>query len=267
MAIDKDWAVPVTEAALGAAAKAIIGYLAKEGIAAVAPADRVRSLLDREPEQIAFKVALAGAVGRLERQHPELKHVLFDEHLMTHRAAPTLARALSPIDRPQARELAEAWAHGLGWPPDDPHVDYYEPPAEEFLTWWRKELRSRPEFAPLFDGRALDAIAEASERTAGSVEALRSELDQALLALRYPALDEHVDWASCRRIRELSASVAGREWLLDELEELAGHRSRGYVHSRRRGRPRQDRRGGRHCSQARRSGLPLGRPRRPHARG
>ena len=174
--------IPVlTEAALGAVAKAVFGHVANQVVGEALPTDKLRAWLGRDPQQLAFQVALARTCTVFARHHPEWVESLFDEPFLRGPAAPLLARCLSRDALPDPAELAIAWAEALGLKDEarDRRVADAMPVATDFLRGLEAELRARPEFQPLFDSRALDQMAEATEVTVQALEALRQELLQA----------------------------------------------------------------------------------------
>lgn len=172
----------LTEALIAAITEAVFGYLLEES----GLADKARSWLGRDPQRLAFQVALAKAYAGFADRHPDWAYSLFDEHFLAHSAAPMLARCLERDNTAQPEDLAVAWAEQLGEQriARQERVAQLEPVAGEFLGLLDAELRARPEFQLLFDSRALDDISEATERTAEAVEELREELSQALIAAR-----------------------------------------------------------------------------------
>lgn len=168
----------LTEVALAAVTEAVFGYLLEE----VGVADKVRSWLGRDPQRLAFQVALARAYTTFARHHPQWAASFFDEHFLTHGAAPHLARCLRRTASPDPAEVAAAWADQLGLHREtrQERIAELTPVASDFLHWLQAELRARSEFQPLFNSRALDAITVATAQTAEAVEALWVELRQVL---------------------------------------------------------------------------------------
>jgi len=168
----------LTEALLGAVAEAVFGYLLEQA----GLAEKLRAMLGRDPQRLAFKIALGRAYTAFARHYPQWAASLFDEHFLTHRAAPFLAGCLTRGASPDPAELAGAWAEQMSLPPEERQRRIAEltPACTVFLGWLESELRARPEFQPFFDSRALDAIAEATAETAQAVGALRAELAGAL---------------------------------------------------------------------------------------
>ncbi len=69
------------------------------------------------------------------RKHPEWAASLFDEHFLTHRAAPILARHLASPIPPDAVALAHAWTEQIWVAPDQRRakLDELTPIAADFL--------------------------------------------------------------------------------------------------------------------------------------
>lgn len=169
--------VMLTEAILGAVTEAAFGYLLEEA----GVAETVRAWLGRDLQRLAFQVALSRAYSTFARRHPQWAASLFDEHFLARGAAPFLAGCLTRNKSADPAEMAAAWADQLG--PDDhtrrQRIGELTPVAADFLGWFKAELRARREFQPLFDSRALDAIADATTQTAQALESLKAELQQA----------------------------------------------------------------------------------------
>jgi hypothetical protein len=172
----------LTEALLSAVTEAVFGYLLEES----GLADKVKSWLGRDPQQLAFKIALTKTYTAFAAKHPEWAQSLFDEHFLTHRASPSLALCIQRDSRARPESLAIAWADQMEYQGDarQERIAGVEPVAADFLGLFAAELRKRPEFQPLFDSRALDNISEATKRTAEAIETLQGELNQALETAR-----------------------------------------------------------------------------------
>ena len=168
----------LTEALLGAVAEAVFGYLLEQA----GLAEKLRAVLGRDPQRLAFKIALGRAYTAFARHCPQWAASLFDEHFLTHRAAPFLAGCLTRGASPDPAELAGAWADQMSLPAGERQRRIAEltPACADFVGWLESELRARPEFQPFFDSQALDAIAEATAETAQAVGVLRAELARAL---------------------------------------------------------------------------------------
>ena len=168
----------LTEVLLGAVAEAVFGHLLEQA----GLAEKLRAALGRDPQRLAFQVALSRAYTAFVRHYPQWAASLFDEHFLTHRAAPFLARCLTRGAAPDPVELAGAWADqmSLAAAERQRRIAELTPACADFLGWLESELRARPEFRPFFDSQALDAIAEATAETAQAVGALRAELARAL---------------------------------------------------------------------------------------
>jgi len=168
----------LTEVLLGAVAEAVFGYLLEQA----GLAETLRAALGRDPQRLAFQVALGRAYTAFARHCPQWAASLFDEHFLTHRAAPFLACCLARGASPDPAGLAGAWADQMSLPAEERRQRIAEltPACTDFLCWLESELRARPGFQPFFDSQALDAIAEATAETAQAVGALRAELARAL---------------------------------------------------------------------------------------
>jgi hypothetical protein len=168
----------LTEALLSAVVEAVFGYvLQQSGLA-----EKVRGSLGRDLQRLAFKIALSRAYTAFARNYPQWTASLFDEHFVTHRAAPFLACCLARDAGPDPAGLAATWADQLNLEGErrQPIIAELTPASAAFLSWLESELRARPEFQLLFDSRALDAIADATAETAQAVEHLQRELARAL---------------------------------------------------------------------------------------
>ena len=100
----------LTEALLSAVVEATFGYvLDQTGLA-----EKIRASLGRGPQQLAFKIALSRAYTAFARNYPQWTASLFDEHFLTHRAAPFLACCLARDAAPDPAGLATVWADQLG---------------------------------------------------------------------------------------------------------------------------------------------------------
>ena len=70
---------------------------------------RQETWLQRRLQRAVLRAAQAQAFARFAEEHPLWATSLFDEHFLGHAAAPLVARALDPANRPTAFEFAEAW--------------------------------------------------------------------------------------------------------------------------------------------------------------
>jgi len=70
---------------------------------------RQESWLHRRLQSAALRAAQAQAFARFAEEHPLWAESLFDEHFLSHAAAPLVARAIDPANRPTVFEFAEAW--------------------------------------------------------------------------------------------------------------------------------------------------------------
>jgi hypothetical protein len=70
---------------------------------------RQETWLHRRLQRAALRAAQAQAFARFAEEHPLWATSLFDEHFLCHGAAPLVARAIEPANRPTASEFAAAW--------------------------------------------------------------------------------------------------------------------------------------------------------------
>lgn len=70
---------------------------------------RHETWLHRRMQRAALRSACAQAYDCFAAEHPLWAESLFDEHFLTHAAAPLVARAIEPFNRPTASEFAAAW--------------------------------------------------------------------------------------------------------------------------------------------------------------
>ncbi|MGB0384408.1 MAG: AAA-like domain-containing protein [Ardenticatenaceae bacterium] len=155
----------LTEAVIGVVTEAVFAHLS----------DRVRGWLGRDPQRLAFEVALGRVCRRFgeDDEHKRWAASLFDEHFLQHGAAPVLARCLmrdgaKKGGKEAAAQLAAAWADQLGLlgAMREQRIAELTPAASDFLRWLDEALRDRSEFQPLFDSRARDVTAEATRLAA-----------------------------------------------------------------------------------------------------
>ncbi|MDX2480186.1 MAG: ATP-binding protein [Desulfuromusa sp.] len=166
----------LTEALLSTVTEKIFGFLLENS----GLTDKVIRWLGRDSQQLAFKIALTKTYTAFSEKHPEWVGSLFDEHFITHKASPILALCVQRASRARSEDLAKAWADQFGGQ-DNAQSELI---ATDFLRIFNAELRKQIEFQPLFDSRALDAIAETSEYTAQTIATLQAELSQSLEAAR-----------------------------------------------------------------------------------
>jgi hypothetical protein len=169
----EDFIVAVTET--------IFGYLLDQA----GVGDKVRTFLKREPQRLAFQVALTRAYQTFATRHPQWIAALFDSQFIAKSAAPVLAQCLLRDPRPSGEALAAIWSQHLGLTKDAQASRIVEATivADDFLAILDTELRARDEFQQLFDSRALDTIAATTQQTAETtaqvaeqIAALREEL-------------------------------------------------------------------------------------------
>ena len=192
----------LTEALLAAITEAVFSFLLeKTGLT-----EKVQAWLGRDPQRLAFQVALARAFPRFAHAYPQWIESLFDEHFLTHQAASLLARTLVRTNMLTPAELATAWADqmGLNERQRTQFIAELTPVASNFLRWLDAELRTRREFQPLFDSRTLDTIAESSQQTLEALEQVRTELNNAFIAFA-----NECGWL----LRELRESLIDEAWI------------------------------------------------------
>ncbi|MFP4439220.1 MAG: hypothetical protein ACLFVO_18420, partial [Chloroflexaceae bacterium] len=141
-------------------------------------AEKTRTLLKRNPQRLAFQVALTRTYATFSEQHPQWTGALFDQHFLAHAAAPLLARCLLRSDPPTGAELAATWADHLALSEETRTRRLPEATrvAGDFLATLDRELRNRSELQPLFDSRALDTTAVATTQTAQSTAEIAEEM-------------------------------------------------------------------------------------------
>jgi hypothetical protein len=70
---------------------------------------RQETWLHRRLQRAALRAAQTQALARFAAEHPRWAESLFDAHFLSHAAAPLVARAFEPANRPTAAEFAAAW--------------------------------------------------------------------------------------------------------------------------------------------------------------
>lgn len=164
------------EAFVGGITEAVLGYLLSQ----MRLPTSMRVLLNMEPSPLAFQVALAEAFEALGEAYPYWQHFsLFDQHFLTHGAAPLLARCLIRDNPPTGEELAQAWSAQLGGvsePVRAARLAEVRPVADFFLAAFERALRAKAPFQALFDSRAHDATAAATQQIAKSNEQIYEEM-------------------------------------------------------------------------------------------
>jgi len=142
-------------------------------------ADRIRTLLGRDPQRLAFKLALTKAYTQFSNHYPDLVDTFFDEHFLK-KAAPLLARCLLPTYLPTPSEFANLWAEQFGSTINDQHKVRASLAASDFLHYLENELRNQPEFYPIFLSRDIATVANTTTQMTQSVDSLRTEIIKAL---------------------------------------------------------------------------------------
>ena len=219
----------ITEAAVTAVTNSVLAHAARMVTNLLGSGATLERFLTRRPVRVASSLALTRALGRFAEEHPGWSEAFFDETFLTGRGAPVLAEAFDPVRRPGGRALAHAWGDELGYPHDHPRVRELEGgPAGDFLEWWAAALRARPELRPVFEPLTLGKIADAAWSTSAAVETLAGELSRAILQLRRPSLDTHIDWQSEQVVRDEAPHVVGRGYVIGAVEQFATTHRGGY---------------------------------------
>lgn len=100
--------------------------------------------LVKQSRQRAFRRAISQAYATFSQNYPDWADYLFDEHFLTHQAAPLLARHLQGYPPPQPAELAQVWAGQLFWEEESlkqKHIAALMPAAASFLRLLESEQR------------------------------------------------------------------------------------------------------------------------------
>ena len=141
-----------------------------------------KKLLKKDPQRIAFKIALAKSFRNFQFQYPELVDSLFDEHFLQHTAAPLLARMAESGQPVTPAELTAVWAKQFGNEESKHNKSSTElqEPFKYFLNSFDRELRNREELQFIFNRNSTDKLAEAAASTAQSVQKITNELNQIL---------------------------------------------------------------------------------------
>lgn len=214
----------LTEALLASITEAVFGYILEK----TTLGDKVKGWLRLDPQRLAFQVALTKAFADFARKYPDWAKSLFDEHFLANRAASSLALCLQRDDMARPEDLAEVWADQLGQKGEarERQVVELRLVAADFLGSLENELRRRPEFRPLFDSRALDAISEATEQIAQTVEVLRAELNTGDVIFRAFAkasvpISRHIRLGEFQTlVKERTRRFVGREYIFKAIDDL-----------------------------------------------
>lgn len=70
---------------------------------------RQATWLQQRLQRAALRKAQTQAYQRFAKQHPQWANSLFDAYFLSHGAAPLIARAIDPTNRPAPYEFAVAW--------------------------------------------------------------------------------------------------------------------------------------------------------------
>jgi len=150
-----------------------------------------KKLLQKDPQTIAVKIALAKSFRKFQRQYPHLADSLFDEHFLQHRAAPLLAQMVESGQPVTSADLALAWAKQMS--NEDAARQKLsaelQEPFKYFIDCFDRELRNRKELQFIFDRDSIDTIARATDTTAQSIDKLTEDLSRILdLLARVPSM-------------------------------------------------------------------------------
>jgi HEAT repeat protein len=180
----------IDDALAVAIAKAIATYAAQSAVPGMV--EKLRARLGRAPEQRALKESLVAAASEFRRSHPDWADALFDEHFLTHRAAPVLARCLSATHQPTGEDLAAAYESQFAQlgEADRPHSESgLVGAAEGFLSDFQAALRTHDEFRAALDSAALDQTAKNTALLVDTVQGIRVWLESLLWLLGQAGMD------------------------------------------------------------------------------
>ena len=175
----------LTEALLAAITEAVFGSLLEH----TSLPEKTCAWLGLDSQLLAFQVALTRALSMFARAYPQWVASLFDEYFLIHYAAPLLACTIKRDDTLIPVELAITWADQmeLNEVVRVQLIAELTPIASNFIRWLETELRTLPEFQPLFDSRTFDEIDESSQQTLQAQEQLKTELKAVLSTLQQVA--------------------------------------------------------------------------------
>lgn len=78
---------------------------------------KAQEKVEQSPRPRVFKAAVARAYITFAREYPEWAQYLFDDHFLTHHAAPILADCLQGLAPSVA--VARVWAEQMTWPVEE----------------------------------------------------------------------------------------------------------------------------------------------------
>jgi hypothetical protein len=106
----------------------------------------VQNWLERKYQHRAFRQAVTRACATIAQQHPEWAAAYFDEHFLTHDAAPLLVRIGQGVASPKPLALAIVWSRQMTWFNEETRQELIAeltPIAAEFLRLLEVELHVR----------------------------------------------------------------------------------------------------------------------------
>ena len=106
---------------------------------------RQETWLHRRMQRAVLRAACAQAYARFAAEHPRWAESLFDAHFLAHAAAPLVARAIEPSNRPTPSEFAAAWFSQCAAPgasAQDANLAEVTLAASEFLCYLDTALQS-----------------------------------------------------------------------------------------------------------------------------
>lgn len=224
----------VSVAILTAVAQAVVGALAGK------VADGLLAKLRGDPAQNALKQALGAAIQRYAT----------GERLLLARP---LTRRDGPLSRPDvANEIAQLihferepdyQLMGRRWREASDRrrpLDHFVAQAKLLMDYLEDELRRTAVFRPVFDSKALDAIAADAEVATEFLASIELQLEELieLIDTRFGELIAHIVNAPDkirdqiyyfdRYVGEKSAGFVGRQWVFDAVNRFIHDNQRGY---------------------------------------
>ncbi len=162
--------MPVAEVVLTTIAQAVFSHVLQQ---TNVTSQVQRTLLGREPKQLAFRRALGKALDHLDHEHPEWTSALFDASFFENEGAPVLAQFMVRDGQPDPSDLAARWADSLNIRRGERRTALtreLEPVAAFFLNDLAEALKAESELDGLNNSRALESLAN-------SVRVLQRKLD------------------------------------------------------------------------------------------
>jgi hypothetical protein len=206
-------------------AKAIAPVLASRLAGATLTQERVSRWLGRDPPRLALRAALREALIEMQARHAEETEFFFDEFFLSSTpVAAILARCVPPGSPPEPSELAGLYVDHLGSTRDrNGAVQRATPLAADFLGTFRKYLRYKPPFQPLFDSADADAMEASLTQILDQLPDLLARLDRAPQRLRL-----HIKPLTTVR-EQRTAFFIGREFVMNAVDERLLGLPSGYV--------------------------------------